>query len=1061
MTGSTPQFGLGYMLLKRLCEEQSTLHWHNYKLIPAMFRPGEQEVLSWINQHVVSHHVLPHPDTLAQMFPDIKQFPTVEPGTYYLKHIENRLYYERINQANIDSQSVLKDNPGNYQKAMEAMTETLAFIAGHQFRQRIVDLAKEGPKMVMNAYHNVLNNEVAGTFGWPHMDDAGGGMMPGDVISFVGRPACLSGDSKIWVSRKKDSSGRYYTLKELHHRFNGGKIPIGLPGKSYKRWNPNIETHINSLNDKGFTQLNEVMDVMYSGKKVTYTVTTNSGKIIRTTMDHRFKTATGFSRLSELAVGDTVICRAPEINCTPAPKRKSTKEVCTKLPYSPYRTRVVSGGIYNRVSIPRLNFDANANGVTVEQFMWGLKNNPDHGFVFSDPKCEIHHRDRDSENNDPSNLACLTTQDHNDLHTLIEGNGRRYGGREVQGEVIVSIEYHGVEDTYDISMNAPFHNFVADDFVVHNSGKAQPLTSKVLTIGGFKFMGDIKVGDKLASVDGQPSVVTGVFPQGKKPVFTLTFQDGRTVEASDEHLWEVYNKRWLVPKVMSTLQLIAWKSIRNGTDSNSLFIRQYSGDFGQKVESPFSAYLLGVFLGDGCLRSGTPSLTSVDPEILSRIGSELTVSGLELSTGWGRGGIQYSASDTRMGTCAQENRLRKWFKDLGVWGLKSEHKHIPAQYLEADRETRVQLLQGLMDTDGTADKTNGTISFSSSSKTLAEQVQYLVRSIGGSATLKFKETSCLDHWRVFVSVQDRAAMFSLTRKKELVSRPRERRADLLRLDTIEYLGDDECQCIQVSHPSHLYVSDDFVVTHNTFMLLRMALSNWEKGHRPLVVSMEMSPLPLIQRLTAMYAHTNLGQLKTGGYSTTGEGGGTYGKFIGSMLGLSAGPSGFYVVDGNLAASVDDIYTLAVQLKCDQVYIDGAYLLKHPNNRLDRYTKVAENVELIKQRTTALEVPTVCSYQFARTAKKGGKNGKSMPNEEAGLEDIGMSDSIPQISSIVLGLFQEESVETMETRKIRVMKGRSGETGSFTINWNFDTLDFSQCLPENLKIDDPNAKLMYL
>jgi replicative DNA helicase len=773
---STATFGLGFKLLKRLCEEQSTLKWYRAKLIPEMFRPGEQEVLEWVNNHVVKHHVLPQPETLFSMFSDISQFPTPEPSSYYLEHVENRLYYEKINQANIASQKVLKESSGDYQKAMQCMTETLSFIAGHRYRQRIVDLAKEGPKMVMDAYHNVLNSELAGTFGWKHMDESGGGMMPGDVITFIGRPA---------------------------------------------------------------------------------------------------------------------------------------------------------------------------------------------------------------------------------------------------------------------------------------SGKAQPLTSKVLTVDGFKFMGDIQVGDKLASVDGQPSVVTGVFPQGKKPVFTLTFQDGRTVEASDEHLWEVHYRDWDAPKVETTLQLIA--RLKHQRYQNRLSISLFSGEFGQQVKSPFSAYLLGVFLGDGCLRSGTPSLTSVDPEIISRIGSELAVLGLELSAGWGRGGIQYSASDTRMGTCAQENRLRKWFKDLGVWGLKSEHKHIPAQYLESDRETRVQLLQGLMDTDGTAGK-NGGVSFSSSSKTLAEQVQYLVRSLGGKASLSMKKTSCLDHWVVHIVAKDRDSLFGLARKKARVLAPRTTHTNhRLTLTGIEYLGDDECQCIQVSHPTHLYVSDDFVVTHNTFMLLRMALHNWTKGHRPLVVSMEMSPLPLIQRLTAMYAHTNIGQLKVGGYSSQ-----TYQKFVGSMLELAGGKSGFYVVDGNLAASVDDIYTLALQLKCDQVYIDGAYLLKHPNSRLDRYTKVAENVELIKQRTTDLEIPTIASYQFARTAKKSvkGFKGAASPSEEAGLEDIAFSDAIGQISSIVLGLFQEESVETLEKRKIRVMKGRSGEVGSFDIHWDFNSLNFSQ-IGDDEEPEPSLAQLQYI
>lgn len=688
-------FGIGYKALKAFVEKGDPLFWFKAKLIADMFKPGEREAWEFIQQHVNKYHALPNPQTLYGAFPDIQNFPTPEPANYYLEHLENRLYYERINAANVESQKLLKENQGNHAGALASLSGALDFITTHKYRMKVVDLAKEGSKIALTAYHNVMVAESVGSFGWKHMDDSSGGLMPGDVVTLIGRPGCLSGDSKIWVSRKADSSGRYYSLRDLHHRFNGGKIPTGK-GKSYKRWNPNIDTRVNSLNDRGYTQLNEVVDVMYSGEKVTYTVTTASGKSIRATMDHRFKTPTGFSKLSELAVGNLVVCRSQTPPCEPSPKRKPTKEICTKLPYSPYRTRTVSGILYNRVRVPRLVFDANLNKMSVEQFVWGLKNNPNHNFVFSDPDCEIHHRDKNPDNNCPSNLLCLTPQEHNAVHAMESDNGRRYGGREVQPEAIVSIEYYGVEDTYDISMNAPHHNFVADDFVVHNSGKS---------------------------------------------------------------------------------------------------------------------------------------------------------------------------------------------------------------------------------------------------------------------------------WSLF----------------------------------------------------------------------HMAEHNWEMGHRPLVVSMEMAPVPVVQRFVSMKAGVPIGQMKKAAFSTH-----TYQKFTQGILEM-AQMEGLYVVDGNLAASVEDVYTLAHQLGCNQVYIDGAYLLRHPNPRLDKFTRVSENVELMKRFTSEAGMPTIATYQFARSAVKNKKK-----DEKPGLEDIGLSDSIPQVSSVVLGLFQEDTVEAMNSRLISVMKGRDGETGEFRTKWDFNTMDFGQ-LPDE---EDP-------
>ena len=100
---------------------------------------------------------------------------------------------------------------------------------------------------------------------------------------------------------------------------------------------------------------------------------------------------------------------------------------------------------------------------------------------------------------------------------------------------------------------------------------------------------------------------------------------------------------------------------------------------------------------------------------------------------------------------------------------------------------------------------------------------------------------------------------------------------------------------------------------------------------------------------------------------------------------------FYVVDGNLAATVEDIWALARQLKPDAIFIDGAYLVKHPKER-DRYRRVAENAELMKSELAAL-APTVCSWQFAKSAAK--KNKKQ--GEKPDLEDIGYTDAIAQVS----------------------------------------------------------------
>src|SRR5207237_2737280 len=83
-------------------------------------------------------------------------------------------------------------------------------------------------------------------------------------------------------------------------------------------------------------------------------------------------------------------------------------------------------------------------------------------------------------------------------------------------------------------------------------GKAQSLDCQVKTRAGWKPMGEMRVGDELASVDGAPCVVTGVFPQGERQVYRIAFSDGRSTECCAEHLWRVHSDGWQGARVIAT-----------------------------------------------------------------------------------------------------------------------------------------------------------------------------------------------------------------------------------------------------------------------------------------------------------------------------------------------------------------------------------------------------------------------------------------------------------------------------------------------------------------------------
>ncbi|MFP3647053.1 hypothetical protein [Paraburkholderia sp. SIMBA_054] len=183
-------FQLGLKVIRRLCEEKSALHWHKAKLSDQLFNGDyEMAVFGWVHHHVTAYKALPAIETLLQKFPEFKDIPTPEPAKYYLDLLDNRYAYNLIDKANIASQTTLKENPKAVKKAKEILQEAVNRITQQEHRTRILDLGKEGPKMIMEEYHNVHEKKVAIDFGWPTLDNMCGGAVGGDVISFVGRPA--------------------------------------------------------------------------------------------------------------------------------------------------------------------------------------------------------------------------------------------------------------------------------------------------------------------------------------------------------------------------------------------------------------------------------------------------------------------------------------------------------------------------------------------------------------------------------------------------------------------------------------------------------------------------------------------------------------------------------------------------------------------------------------------------------------------------------------------------------------------------------------------------------
>lgn len=363
------------------------------------------------------------------------------------------------------------------------------------------------------------------------------------------------------------------------------------------------------------------------------------------------------------------------------------------------------------------------------------------------------------------------------------------------------------------------------------TGKAQPLHAKIKTPSGWITMGDIKPGDEICTPAGKTAHVREVFPQGEKKYYKITFIDGSSAESCEEHLWKVWNQDWTQGyKVISLRDLIEYKNC--SSKNKRLYIPLCNPVYGLYENHFISPYLMGALLGDGSFVLNTPRISTSDKEILEIFNKELPVDYKLSKVG------KYDYSIKRKCKKNKPNDIMEELKTLGLAKKKSNEKFIPYSYMNGTVEQRLALLQGLMDTDGTAETTRG-ISYSTTSKRLAENVQEVVRSLGGLAKITCRITSYTYKeevkkgkcsYLVTIRINKPGKLFRLERKKERLEGIGQYEINLKkRIDKIEYIGKTECQCILVDSPEHLYITDDYCVTHNTYLAMYQALCHlWNK-----------------------------------------------------------------------------------------------------------------------------------------------------------------------------------------------------------------------------------------
>ena len=366
-------------------------------------------------------------------------------------------------------------------------------------------------------------------------------------------------------------------------------------------------------------------------------------------------------------------------------------------------------------------------------------------------------------------------------------------------------------------------------------GKFEPYSRKIPTPTrhGWTRMGDLRVGDEVFAWDGTRTKILQIFEQGEQDIYKITFADGRIALCGLDHLWTVKTHKYgryrtistkvLLDRYRKSLMQYEFNSLGNSKHLFYHYIPICNQVQYPERDIPIHPYVLGAFIGNGCCREPVLSISSGDDFVPNKIA---TLCGFRVKRNTLRN-YTYTFYDKKTGNPIH---TKNFFKDVPeMISCYSSNKVIPEDYQFNNIENRLELLKGLMDTDGSINVSGGRYhtTYSSCSKSLLEQIQQILFSLGLRGNIgvdqRVEKYRNGYHGHLMFNIQNdqKPTLFSHPRKYKIaLESSNVLKADKysdLRIDKIEYVKREQARCIMVDHPDHMYLTEDFIVTHNTFM----------------------------------------------------------------------------------------------------------------------------------------------------------------------------------------------------------------------------------------------------
>ncbi len=551
-------------------------------------------------------------------------------------------------------------------------------------------------------------------------------------------------------------------------------------------------------------------------------------------------------------------------------------------------------------------------------------------------------------------------------------------------------------------------------------GKCLGKGTKVLMFDGtLKKVEDVQVGDLLMGDDSTSRKVLSL-ARGKEEMYWVRQNKGIDYRVNKSHILSLKRSRNEGKHQHGDVLNIELSEYIEKSDK---FKSNYKG---YKVSVEFNSkdlevdpYFIGLWLGDG--RSSDVRIATQDEEVVSYLESYAKALGKKLHDYKVEG-----KCDMYGITNLQNENEKKDLKDSLQSKLRAmnliENKHIPQNYMSGNTEQRLALLAGLIDSDGYYDDEYHVMEIVQKRESLAKEIKLLADSLGFRVSLKAKKASIksigyeCEVFRVRIVGDLDKIPTKIERKK---ARPLRSKREYKHTGIqIEYDKVDDYYGF-VLDGNHLFLLEDMTVTHNTALVLNMALKAIERNEGVAFFSLEMPAEQLMLRLLSAKTSIPLQALRVG--DLTDE---QWSQLSAATSELSE--KKLFVDDGGYA-TIHHVRSKLRKLKGQHPEISVAIIdylqLMSGEGKEGRQQEVSEISRGLKQLARELQIPIVALSQLNRGVE-------SRDNKRPMLSDLRESGAIEQDADIILFVYRDDVYrEAMEKEKEMKAKAEGKEYNS--------------------------------